>query len=219
MSEVLRTSWNCFDEKYAKDYLHYFPRTLHDDFVDFVFGAMNVEEPSILDVGCGNCRMVSILNERKKKYRYTGMDFSKPLLAESRKSFLESIDNSLNVSVDLVDGDITNKDSYGGRYDISLLSHIVELVDSPESLIANASSVSDYVAIVWYEYPRFEHSTFEVRPFVNTDNEDKNVFSPYLRNKLSLKYMNMIIDNNSLSLVHEKKTSEKDVLTIFKTNK
>jgi len=41
----------------------------------------------ILDLGCGNGRLIKILQTARKKYDYLGVDFSEKLLAKARQQF------------------------------------------------------------------------------------------------------------------------------------
>lgn len=45
----------------------------------------------ILDLGCGNGRLIKILQESQKKYEYLGIDFSERLLAKARQQFPDHV--------------------------------------------------------------------------------------------------------------------------------
>jgi SAM-dependent methyltransferase len=209
MSNVLKDSWNNFNEEYAKEYLKYFPKNLHTEAVLDIFSSK--DNPSVIDIGCGNCQLYNTFSEFKKPFIYTGIDWSIPLL-ESYKC------NNQNFSV--INGDILDNQSYlDKKYDAVIISHVVELVSSPEKLLKIASNLANKIYIVWYEYPRIEDSIFEVRNYVNSFNESKNIISPYLRSKISKDYWSFILQKNNLKVLKESYMSEKDVLTILETKK
>lgn len=206
MTDVLRESWNNFNEEYAKEYLKYFPKKLHIEAINDIFTSF--ENPSIIDVGCGNCQLYETIASHKKPFVYTGIDWSKPLL-ESYKGN--------NENINIIAGDILDeKCYYNKKYDAAFVSHVVELVSSPEKLFNILANIANKIYIVWYEYPRYENSVFEVRNFVNSYNESKNIISPYLRSKISKNYWNFILEKNNLKTLKEVYMSEKDALTILK---
>jgi len=207
MTNLLEQSWNNFDKEYAKKYLHYFPKQLHNFAVEHIFRTKN--NPSIIDVGCGNCQLYNIIENFRRDFSYTGIDWSTPLL--------DSFDYKNKNNCEIICGDILKEETYKKKYDCAVVSHIVELVDSPEKLFYMLSKNVEYIYVIWYEYPRFDFSHYELKNYVNSFNEEKNIFSPYLRSKLSQDYFNFILQKNNLIIEEKIAMSEKDILTIIKS--
>lgn len=204
MTDILKDSWNKFDENFAKKYLHYFPKELHRYAIaDMLEKKCN---PSIIDVGSGNCQIFDLIKEYNKPFLYTGIDWSKPLL----DAFKNKDEN-----IKIVQGDILEESNYDKKYDFAFVSHIIELIGSPEKLFNILSKKVDYIYVIWYEYPRFEFTNFEIKKYVNSENEKNNIITPYLRNRFSKDYFNFILEKNNLFVEQEKFMSEKDVLTII----
>lgn len=220
MSDIFNNSWNTFDDKYAEEYLHYFPKTLHNKAAKIIFNELPLgENISVLDVGCGNGQLLPLLLRHSPNFEYTGIDFSVPLLEKAKKVF-ESNKEEIKNSSELITGDVLDINNYKKIYDVSIAVHLVELVSSPELLLSILSKTSRYVAVIWYEYPRIEHSKFEIKPYVNSHNEKEQISSPYLRSSYSSGYYNYMLQSNNLSLVKKipEAFSDKNVLTIYKTN-
>ena len=220
MSDLFNNSWNMFDNNYAEEYLHYFPKTLHNEAAKTIFNELPLDKNiSVLDVGCGNGQLLPLLLNNSADFEYTGIDFSVPLLRKAKEVF-DANKTKIKNSSELIMGDVLDINNYKKIYDISIAVHLVELVSSPELLLNILSKTSRYIALIWYEYPRIEHSKFEIKPYVNSYNEEQQINSPYLRSSYSSGYYNYMLQSNNLSLVKKipEGFSDKNVLTIYKTN-
>ena len=84
------------------------------------------KDKTIIDVGCGNCQLYNIIENFRWDFSYTGIDWSTPLL--------DSFDYKNKNNCEIICGDILKEETYKKKYDCAVVSHIVELVDSPEKL-------------------------------------------------------------------------------------
>lgn len=210
---VIENSWNSFEANYAENYLHDADKTLPYELINYIFS--NFKNPSIVDIGCGNARLYEYFSNFNKEYSYQGYDISTPLVDAANKKFGER----LNFKCNLIDSSLTSlKDK---KFDIAICSHVVELCDSPEKLFYYLSNISKTIAIIWYEYPRFEFSELEIRNYVSHDTAKKGIITPYLRNRYSKHYLNFLLSRFNLKSVLRRTISsdEKDVLEIYKNIK
>lgn len=86
MNEKYQAAQRVFG-KYAEDYMHkYADTSAYQDGIDAFCRYMSVEEPKILDVGCGPGLQALDLAEKLPQMKYTGIDASKEMLTLAKKN-------------------------------------------------------------------------------------------------------------------------------------
>ena len=213
MSSIIENSWNNFSEEYSKTYLHDADQSLPKKLVNFIFD--NFKNSKIIDIGCGNCRFYENLLEKKInskfEFEYQGYDISKPLLKAANEKF--GIFENFKCEETTID--FSNILKLEKKYDIAIAIHVAEICYSIERLFDVLTKKSDTIAIIWFEYPRFDFSDLEIKNYVTHDTAEKEIYSPYLRNRYSKSYLKHLLDRFSLEIVNDISNSEKDKLTIY----
>lgn len=131
-------------ERYRKIASHYDETVLSDSYVLHeavaalvvdAFEAMNIEQPRILDLGCGTGLSSRPLFERG--YRVVGVDLSPEMLEQARTLPFESlIEQSILDSIDVE-----------GPFDAAVVTGVFELMEDIESVLHNAREHTDMVAM------------------------------------------------------------------------
>jgi 2-polyprenyl-3-methyl-5-hydroxy-6-metoxy-1,4-benzoquinol methylase len=210
MTNVITNSWNTFTEEYSKNYLNDADSVLPKTLSNFIFKEFSI--PNLIDIGCGNARLYNYLLNEKRDFSYEGFDISEPLINAAKVKY----EKNKNFYCKLVDSKLTDLSQINKKFDIAVCTHLVELCESPENLFHTMTNLSDTVGIIWYEYPRFEYTQLEIRNYVSHDMQEKNIITPYLRNRYSKYYLKFLMDRFSLKSIHKICISEKDVLEIYK---
>ena len=201
-----KESWSSISNEDAKSYLKYYPKNAKRLLIPFIESLD--KSVSILEVGCGNCQNFPIYNDHFDNIEYTGIDFSKPLVDAA----VEEYGDFENFNVKYCDFyDFFNSNSK--KFDIILVYHVMELVESQDLLMYNISKCADYSAILWYEPPVHSYQVVELKGetysgYTNT---------PYIRIKTSRDYYDHLLDKYSLDLLETYTLSEKERLDILKT--
>jgi hypothetical protein len=203
-------SWSSISKDFAKQYLKYYPREAKHKLCDFINETMKDKKAKILELGCGNCQNYEIYN-KTNKIDYTGVDFSKTLLDAA----IEEYKNNNNFSIvysDLYDYLENNNEIY----DITLIFHVFELIESQDLILDLCSKCSNYIAILWYEPPIHDHHIVELKDKTYPDREN----TPYLRIKTSKDYYSHLLKKHNLTIEHRAVVDpKKQVLDILKVNK
>jgi len=202
-------SWDAFTEEYALTYLHDADRCLPHKLADFAFSSF--ENPRVLDIGCGNARFYDILKESGKNFTYCGLEASTSLFEAANKIH----SGSSNFEVRNVDFAYDGCDILDDSFDIAVMMHVFEISSSPERLFSIAQRASKIIAVIWYEYPRFDFTEIEIKEFVNHENASNGLVTPYLRVKYSRSYLEFLECKHSLKTLGTCSISEKDVLKIY----
>jgi SAM-dependent methyltransferase len=191
MNARLRASWNAFSSDYARQYLKtrgapsLGSKALLADILE------KMPQPvRIVDLGCGNGQLYDYFKERGLNCRYTGIDFSEPLLAAARAKHQE------DPSARFVIGDIEELD-FDERFDVALYSHVLEMVESPERTLRQAASLAPTVLIRFFEPP---HDTPDVVELLQMEVGDGRTV-PYLRRTMSLDYYRLLLARIGASAV------------------
>lgn len=205
---IASESWTLFDKEYSKTYLH----DGNFDLLRYLASKIlsEKENPRIADIGCGNCRFFKELAAINKPFKYEGFDISPPLIEAARSSYSESP----NFCITQISDDFTGI-PLDSKYDFSVAIHVAELCSSIERLFHVLSNSSDNFAIIWYEFPRFEFTELEIRKYVNHQFSEKDIVTPYLRNKYSKNFYNHLLDRFSLKEIFQAQVSEKDRLIVY----
>jgi ubiquinone/menaquinone biosynthesis C-methylase UbiE len=194
---MLERSWGSFSERIAKRYLktYGFPSETSKQLLGDVLEEMarkkfglGKRELAILDLGCGNAQLYEYFRERELPCRYTGVDFSEPLLEVARET--TAGDDRAN----FVHADVNDITCIDGLFDVVLYSHVMEILSSPERSLRHARALAPIVIIRFFEPPEFEEDTVELRELeVEEDADGNSLKMPYLRRQMSRDHYRLIL--------------------------
>ena len=178
----LERSWSAFTRERARDYLQA-PGAASPEsqaiVADVLRGLAGGGEVSVLDLGCGNGAMLRYLVERGVPVRYTGVDFSEPLLEAAREG---------SPDVVFVRDDVERLESVEGRFDVVLYSHVLEMLGSPQASLQRSAQLASTIVIRFFEPPEGEVDSVEL---LEMDAGDGPV--PYLRRTMSRDYYRLLL--------------------------
>ena len=202
-TEITHNSWGSMSPQKAQNYLHYYPRQMKVAMSKFISSIS--PQPRVLDIGCGNAQIYPILKQHNPNLQYTGVDITESLV---------------NVAKGVVgDGGTIIKDDIfkyvsntTERFDVLILSHMLECIESPDLIMTKAAQISDYIAIHWFDTPKYDYDIVTIAH--NPHSED--TFKPYLRRKMGRDYWQYLINKNNLVLVHREASEENNVLEVYK---
>lgn len=205
MSE-LEKSWSAISPKAALNYLDYYPAENKTEIARFI---KNNKLKTALELGCGNC--TTYLHIAKSvDIDYTGVDFSEPLIQAAK----ERTKNKQNCRI--VKQDIFKylEKCSSNSFDIIIISHVMELVESQELLLAQATRCSKYIAILWFEPPSHDFHTVELKPSAHPKDSDN---APYLRIKTGSSFYKHIVEKYGLKVMQKNvnRNHTKDLLHIL----
>lgn len=191
-TEVTKKSWSNFETTdQTENYLKNYPNQSAYKILEFLGSTVN----SIIDVACGNAQLYPIFKDQNPDIVYTGLDFSEPLVDAAKKTI--SNDNNARIVVSDMYDYLLNTEE---KYDLAVLSHIVECCESPDLLLGRLSSISNYIAIRWYNPPKYQYDFSEIR--MSPINESIGN-SPYIRREMSTDYYNHLLYKHDLKIIHE----------------
>ena len=104
-----------------------------------------INSKTILDLGCGPCRVLSRALKETNAENAIGLDFSKSMLEESRKH-LESL--NLSTKVLLKEADLIKIRNYP-KADISFGLGIFDYIEDPKIILKKAHESSNYLVASW----------------------------------------------------------------------
>lgn len=201
--DISSKSWGDISEDLAKNYLHNYPVDMKIELSKFI-STVN-PAPSILDIGCGNAQMYTILKRYNDNIRYVGIDISKPLL-EAAKSVVKN--DAFLVETDIYKYMMELNESF----DFAIISHMLECIESPELIIAKASEKCEYIAIHWFDTPKYEYDAVTIA----SNPHSQESFKPYIRRKIGKNYWKYITDMYYLKLIKHSNVDQNNVLEIYK---
>ncbi len=202
-TEITNQSWGGIDNEKAKDYLHYYPREMKEAISKFISSVTST--PKVLDIGCGNAQIYQLLKKHNPNLNYTGVDIA--------DSLLEVAKNVVGDNGKIVKDDIFKYVSNTNeKYDFAILCHMLECIESPDFIIGKASNMANYIAIHWYDTPKYDYDVVTIAK--NPHSED--TFKPYIRRKMGKDYWGYIINRNNLELVHHDSSGENNTIEIYK---
>lgn len=184
--EIISKSWNSLSKEIASEYLKSFgsPATGSNEIIEDIFPKLikNKINPKILDLGCGNGHLYKYFKSSGLNFRYTGVDFSKPLVEAAKVS---------NKEADFILCDINKLSKHiSGKFDLIVYSHVLEMLESPELSLFEARKFSKLILIKFFEPPNSDFDKVELKEM------DLGLGSvPYLRRKMSKKYYQLILAN------------------------
>lgn len=179
---VLLEAWNSFSPNIAHKYLKTFGYPSLNSkklLADIIKIYTEKNDISVIDLGCGNAQLYSYFKENNILCRYTGVDFSKPLLQVAQKAYPEAV---------FINDDIENLTKVNGKYDVVIYSHVIEMLSSPELSLSNAIKLAPVIIIRFFEPPEFQVDTVEIKEM---DVGKGSV--TYIRRKMSKDYYCMIL--------------------------
>ena len=133
---------NSYKNSWVEELIHG-PVKLREQFA--VSSAKLINSRTILDLGCGPCRVLSrALNETNAE-NAIGLDFSKSMLQESRKH-LESL--NLSSKVLLKEADLIKMRNYP-KADIAFALGLFDYIEEPKVILKKAHQSSNYLVASW----------------------------------------------------------------------
>jgi SAM-dependent methyltransferase len=179
---VLRRSWGAFTADRAARYLSGQGQSSPEsrEIVATVLSDLAGDrEIEVLDLGCGNGGLAGYLQARKVPCRYTGVDFSEPLLEAARAA---------NPGLTFIQDDVERLERVRSRFDAVLYSHVFEMLSSPQASLQRVSTIAPIALIRFFEPPDHEVDVVELREM---DVGDGVV--PYLRRSMSRDYYRLLL--------------------------
>jgi SAM-dependent methyltransferase len=184
--DPLTQSWSAWSPARARGYL----RTQDSASVgsrellgDVLRGLQSDDALRVLDLGCGNAQLYEYLKGTGLECSYTGVDVSEPLLDAAREI------HDADPRASFVQADLMTLDGVGGRWDVAVFSHVIEVLSGPEDALRAARDRAGVVAIRFFEPPVFDTDVVELRHM--EVGEGRRV--PYLRRKMSRDHYRLIL--------------------------
>ena len=122
------------------------------EFKNF-FGKYIKHDDSILDLGCGEGSLTNMISNHCKSI--VGIDYSKNLIENAKKKY------ALKSNLFFLHKDILTIDKYleEHKFDIIILSHILEHIDDPREFLIKLKQSSKFIFI---EVPDFESNILNI---------------------------------------------------------
>jgi len=183
---TLKTSWSSFTPEVAKIYLdgYGFPsersKGLMVSVLKEIFGE---NEFRLADFGCGNGHLCDFFQQAGLACDYYGYDFSAMLLEAARDRYVG------NPRAHFLEVDIEDPELAVTRCDVTLYSHVIEMLQSPQRSLMAARKTSQLVMIRFFEPPEGEFDVTELRHMAIGD----STTVPYLRRTMSSAYYNLLL--------------------------
>ncbi|HKQ45301.1 MAG TPA: class I SAM-dependent methyltransferase [Rhizomicrobium sp.] len=208
---VLEETWNGFSDEIAGKYLKTFgapsldsKRILADILESYAHQRGTLK---LIELGCGNGQLAEYFVQRGLNFDYTGVDFSRPLLAAARKTF-ESSQN-----VHFINGDVHNLADVSGTFDFAIYSHVIELLSSPEKSLRSSKRLARGIIIRFYEPPEADATTVELR---NMEMGDSGaVPHPYIRWTMGRDFYRLILAQLGVKSVDIYRSEAKDQVHVL----
>jgi SAM-dependent methyltransferase len=182
----LRESWGAMTAARAAGYLKTQDRASQTSkaLLVEVIGRHIARRPvRILDVGCGNAQLYEYIRETGLDCRYTGVDFSEPLLEAAR----QAVAGDPNAT--FVQADASTLDGVGDDHDVAVYSHVVEMLGAPERSLQAARQRARAIAIRFFEPPEHDTDLVELRDMDAGGGQSV----PYLRWSMSRDHYRLIL--------------------------
>lgn len=200
-TNITKASWNP-PEEIAKNYLHYYPKEMKIELSKYMKSVSDA--PSVIDIGCGNAQIYPILKAQNPNLEYVGIDNSETLVNVAREVVK---DDGEIIQTDIFDYMDTNQK----QFDFAILAHMIECIESPDMIMDKASKAAKYVAIHWYDTPKYEYDVVTV----GKSPHPGEGFNPYIRRRMGKNYWKYITQRYGLSLVHKAQVGENNVLEVY----
>ncbi len=182
---VSHSSWNAISPEVAAKYLdgHGHPCPVSKEILCRLLRHYCPDSSNhVLDMGCGNAHLFGALREMGLGCRYTGIDVSEPLLAAARQRYGNEL------SFGLIHSDVNYPEKLPGACDVAIYSHVLEMIESPESSLQLVRKVASKIIIRFFEPPDYDCDSVELRV------QDLGAgLVPYLRRKMSHDHYRLIL--------------------------
>jgi SAM-dependent methyltransferase len=182
----LKKSWSSFTPEIAKVYLDGYGHPSERSKILMVsvlkeqFGS---REFRLADFGCGNGHLYDFFKQSGLACEYYGYDFSAALLDAARDRYADDPRGHF------LEADIENPELSITRCDVTLYSHVLEMLQSPQRSLVAARKTSPLVMIRFFEPPEGE---FDVTELLQMD-VGGSATVPYLRRTMSRAYYNLLL--------------------------
>jgi predicted TPR repeat methyltransferase len=186
----LERSWSAFSAERAAAYLttEDHPSPESREIVAAVLRELATkQEVALLDLGCGNGGMASFLRERRVPVRYTGVDFSEPLLSAARDT---------NSEGRFVQDDVEKLENVEGPFDVVLYSHVLEMLSSPQASLQQAAALAPTAIVRFFEPPDGEVDRVDL-----CEMDVGGRLVPYLRRTMSRDYYRLLLARAGCELI------------------
>jgi SAM-dependent methyltransferase len=183
---LLKTSWSSFKPEIAKVYLDGYghpserSKILMASVLKEQFGS---REFRLADFGCGNGHLCDFLRQSGLACEYYGYDFSTTLLVAARERYAG------DTRTHFIEADIEDPELSVAPCDVTLYSHVIEMLQSPQRSLMAARKTSPLVMIRFFEPPAGRFDTAEIRQL---DNGGAGA-APYIRRTISEAYYNLLL--------------------------
>lgn len=142
------------------------PLRLWEQRIDAILsGLRSAGAKSVLDLGCGEGKLLKSLLEERSIARITGMDVSWKALETVSKRLLERLAPAQRSRIELFHGSLMYKDKRLGGFDAAVVAEVVEHLDTPR--------------LAAFERVLFEHAQPRT-VFITTPNAEYNSLFPSL---------------------------------------
>jgi hypothetical protein len=195
MSEsLLKTSWSSFVPEIAKVYLDGYghpserSKQLVASLLKDMFGG---REFRLADFGCGNGHLCNFFRQSGLSCIYYGYDFSTSLLDAARERFVA------DTRAQFLEADIEDPELSVAPCDVTLFSHVLEMLQSPQKSLIAARKTSPLVLIRFFEPPTGRYDVTELLQL----NTGGSATGPYLRRTMSEGYYNLLLHEVGCSSV------------------
>jgi len=191
---LLKKSWSSFVPEIAKVYLDGYgnpserSKVLVASLLKEQFGD---KEFSLADFGCGNGHLCNFFRQSGLSCIYYGYDFSTSLLDAARERF------SGDSNAHFLEADIEDPGLSVAQCDVTLYSHVLETLQSPQRSLVAARRTSPLVMIRFFEPPAGRYDTTELLQ-LNTGGASTG---PYLRRTMSEAYYNLLLHETGCTSV------------------
>jgi len=183
---LLKQSWSAFAPEVAKVYLDGYghpserSKVLVTSLLREQFGQ---KEFRLADFGCGNGHLANFFKQAGLACEYYGYDFSTTLLDAARERF------SNDPKSHFLEADIEDPELSIAPCDVTLFSHVLETLQSPQKSLLAARRTSPLVMIRFFEPPTGRYDVTELLQ-LNTGGPSTG---PYLRRTMSEGYYNLLL--------------------------
>lgn len=183
----IHAAWNEVSPELSSEYLDSYghPSTTSKILLSEVLRREFGNEPRVLDVGCGNGQLLKTLRETCTGIEYTGIDISRNLLNAARRA------HAGVAGAEWIHGELSDLVARGDcRYDGVIFSHVLEIVESPQRALVDASKLAEVILVRWFEPPDADSDVVELRKMAL---DRRGVEVPYIRWTMSRDYYHLCL--------------------------
>jgi SAM-dependent methyltransferase len=184
--DILQKSWGSLTRERASEYLKTYGAPSPGSkqlLLEVIEEQVKGRPVSLLDLGCGNAQLYEFFRDQKLDCDYTGVDVSEPLLQVARSN------HEGDSRAHFVTADVNSLEGVGGRFDVAIYSHVLEILPSPELSLIAAKALAEHIMIRFFEPPDAEHDLVELREMEIGD----GTTVPYLRRTMGRDYYRLIL--------------------------